>query len=128
MCSIGLYIVLRVYDRGMDPPKSDTRLVHMLKGFKNKNWPVKSSFYCGTGCMSTPLTLPTVLKSCTFAVDNASILTRQTAPTIGDKDTDLLASGGDYVEFPEMKEEKSVLLATGSADPYAYLYNVGEVC
>ena len=26
-----------------------------------------------------------------------------------------------------MKEEKSVLLATGSADPYAYIYNVGEV-
>ena len=24
-------------------------------------------------------------------------------------------------------EEKSVLLATGSADPYAYLYNIGEV-
>lgn len=43
-------IVLRVYDRGMDPPKSDTRLVHALKGFKNKNWPIKSSFYCGSGC------------------------------------------------------------------------------
>ncbi|KAI8145099.1 WD40-repeat-containing domain protein [Fennellomyces sp. T-0311] len=99
--------ILRIYDRGMDPPKSDTRLVHMLKGFKNKNWPVKSSFYCGSGY-------------------NASILSRPTAATIGDKDTDLLASGGDYVEFPEMKEEKSVLLATGSADPYAYLYNVGE--
>jgi hypothetical protein len=24
-------------------------------------------------------------------------------------------------------EEKSVLLATGSAEPYAYLYNIGEV-
>lgn len=43
-------IVLRVYDRGMDPPKSDLRLVHSLKGFKNKNWPIKSSFYCGSGC------------------------------------------------------------------------------
>lgn len=42
--------VLRVYDRGMDPPKSELRLVHSLKGFKNKNWPIKSSFYCGSSC------------------------------------------------------------------------------
>lgn len=47
---IQLLLVLRVYDRGMDPPKSELRLVHSLKGFKNKNWPIKSSFYCGSGC------------------------------------------------------------------------------
>ncbi|KAL1927911.1 hypothetical protein VTP01DRAFT_3316 [Rhizomucor pusillus] len=93
--------VLRVYDRGMDPPKSDTRLVHALKGFKNRNWPIKSSFYCGSGY-------------------NASIRTR--TPAKSDDDVD----PNDYLKLFEPKEEESVLLATGSADPYAYLYNVGE--
>ena len=63
-----------------------------------------------------------------FSSDNASILTRASAATIGEKGADtLFGSGGDYLDLPEMKEEKSVLLATGSADPYAYIYNVGEV-
>lgn len=44
--------VLRVCDRGLDPPKSDMRLVHTLKGFKNKNFPIKSSFYTGKECMN----------------------------------------------------------------------------
>lgn len=92
--------LLRVYDRGMDPPKSDTRLVHALKGFRNRNWPIRSSFYCGSGY-------------------NASILSRPSAPNDMD---DLKTSA----EPDAPKEEKSVLLATGSADPYAYLYNVGE--
>jgi hypothetical protein len=43
-------LVLRVYDRGMDPPKSKLRQVHALKGFTNRNWPIKSSFYCGSEC------------------------------------------------------------------------------
>jgi len=77
--------VLRVCDRGLDPPKSDMRLVHTLKGFKNKNFPIKSSFYTGKEY-------------------NASIPNRQNNGI----------------------EEKSVLLATGSADPYVYLYNIGE--
>lgn len=43
-------------------------------------------------------------------------------------DVDMSANPVDYLLDPqEPKEEKSVLLATGSADPYAYLYNVGEV-
>ncbi|KAI8370769.1 WD40-repeat-containing domain protein [Choanephora cucurbitarum] len=101
--------ILRVYDRGMDPPKSELRLVHSLKGFKNKNWPIKSSFYCGSGY-------------------NSSILSKaHTVPEVYG-DTDLAPNPSDYHSFDtqEPKEEKSVLLATGSADPYAYLYNVGE--
>ncbi|KAI8384092.1 WD40-repeat-containing domain protein [Blakeslea trispora] len=101
--------ILRVYDRGMDPPKSDLRLVHSLKGFKNKNWPIKSSFYCGSGYNSSILSKP------------------HTVPEVYG-DTDLAPNPSDYHSFDaqEPKEEKSVLLATGSADPYAYLYNVGE--
>ncbi|CAO3697574.1 unnamed protein product [Rhizopus microsporus] len=100
--------LLRVYDRGMDPPKSELRLVHSLKGFKNKNWPIKSSFYCGSGY-------------------NSSILSKHSvANDYGD--IDIATTPVDYLLDPqELKEEKSVLLATGSADPYAYLYNVGEV-
>ncbi|RUP45012.1 hypothetical protein BC936DRAFT_148731 [Jimgerdemannia flammicorona] len=44
--------VMRVYDRGLNPPISPSRLLHALKGFKNKNWPIKSSFYCGKECES----------------------------------------------------------------------------
>ncbi|KAG0170902.1 hypothetical protein DFQ28_001421 [Apophysomyces sp. BC1034] len=101
--------LMRVYDRGMDPPKSDLRLVHALKGFKNKNWPIKASFYCGSGYNSSILSRPT------------------TTPTEAYNSADLVPSPGEYLaELAEPKEEKSVLLATGSADPYAYLYNVGE--
>ncbi|KAI8646785.1 WD40-repeat-containing domain protein [Parasitella parasitica] len=100
--------LLRVYDRGMDPPKSELRLVHSLKGFKNKNWPIKSSFYCGSGY-------------------NSSILSKPSATNDVYGDSDLAPNPGDYLfDSHEPREEKSVLLATGSADPYAYLYNVGE--
>ncbi|KAG2211100.1 hypothetical protein INT46_004699 [Mucor plumbeus] len=100
--------LLRVYDRGMDPPKSELRLVHSLKGFKNKNWPIKSSFYCGSGY-------------------NSSILSKPSNTNDIYGDSDLTPNPGDYLfDAQEPKEEKSVLLATGSADPYAYLYNVGE--
>ncbi|KAI8981083.1 WD40-repeat-containing domain protein [Pilobolus umbonatus] len=101
--------LLRVYDRGMDPPKSDTRLAHALKGFKNKNWPIKSSFYCGNGYNSSILSKPSIMND-----------------AYGD--LDLTNNPNEYLfDTQEPKEEKSVLLATGSADPYAYLYNVGEV-
>ncbi|KAI8393426.1 WD40-repeat-containing domain protein [Radiomyces spectabilis] len=100
--------LLRVYDRGMDPPKSDPRLVHALKGFKNRNWPIKSSFYCGSGY-------------------NSSILSRPSTTNDVYGDPDLSPNPSEYFnDLAEPKEEKSVLLATGSADPYAYLYNVGE--
>ncbi|ORX48481.1 WD40 repeat-like protein [Hesseltinella vesiculosa] len=101
--------LLRVYDRGMDPPKSALRHVHSLKGFCNRNWPIKSSFYCGSEY-------------------NSSIVSRPTATTTVNEDTDAATAPGDYLlELAEPREEKSVLLATGSADAYAYLYNVGEV-
>ncbi|CAO3606838.1 unnamed protein product [Cunninghamella echinulata] len=100
--------LLRVYDRGMDPPTSTLRQVHTLKGFTNKNWPIKSSFYCGSEY-------------------NSSIISRPTSTANDDSDKSNIKR--DYFSSTELgpKEEKSVLLATGSADPYAYLYNVGEV-
>ncbi|KAI8339023.1 WD40-repeat-containing domain protein [Chlamydoabsidia padenii] len=101
--------LLRVYDRGMDPPKSKLRQVHALKGFINRNWPIKSSFYCGSEFHS-------------------SIRSRPTTTNNDHNDHDYSSIPNDYLsELAEPKEEKSVLLATGSADPYVYLYNVGEV-
>ncbi|ORZ36991.1 WD40-repeat-containing domain protein [Catenaria anguillulae PL171] len=73
--------VIRVYDRGFAPPRSQTRLMHSLKGHKNKNWPIKSAFY----------------------------------------------NQNDFVmsTFHEPSPRTAMLLATGSADPFAYLYAVG---
>ncbi|SAM09249.1 hypothetical protein [Absidia glauca] len=100
--------LLRVYDRGMDPPKSKLRQVHALKGFTNRNWPIKSSFYCGSEF-------------------NSSIRIQPSTTSNDHSDHDYPSIPSDYLsELAEPKEEKSVLLATGSADPYVYLYNVGE--
>ena len=44
------YQVIRIYDRGIEPPKSQPRLIHVLKGYKNKGWPIKSSYFFGKDC------------------------------------------------------------------------------
>lgn len=36
---------MRVYDRGIESPYTSYNLLHAIKGYKNKNWPIKSSFY-----------------------------------------------------------------------------------
>ena len=37
--------VMRVYDRGTGFSLNSFELMHALKGYKNKNWPIRSSFY-----------------------------------------------------------------------------------
>ncbi|KNE67635.1 hypothetical protein AMAG_19641 [Allomyces macrogynus ATCC 38327] len=91
--------VIRVYDRGYAPPRSQTRLLHSLKGHKNKNWPIKSAFYNG-GDFSMP-SYP-----------------RSSTPGDG------LDASGDKEKTKQ--SEPAMLLATGSADPFAYLYAVGQ--
>jgi COMPASS component SWD3 len=92
--------VIRVYDRGLDPPKTQLRFVHALKGFRNKNWPIKSSFFEGRDYSATPLRRITT-------VDEVAL--------------------DDPINEKEKKPiDASMLLATGSADPYAYLYNIGD--
>ncbi|KAI9325055.1 WD40-repeat-containing domain protein [Zopfochytrium polystomum] len=85
--------VLRVYDRGFAPPDSSYRLLHALKGYKNKNWPIKSSF-----------------RRIKSSGSHGDIFAKADIPadtidTIGDSD---------------------VLLATGSADPFVYLYQISS--
>jgi len=38
------YKVIRVYDRGFSPPSKQCKNILSLKGYKNRNWPIKSSF------------------------------------------------------------------------------------
>ncbi|RUS14250.1 hypothetical protein BC938DRAFT_477450 [Jimgerdemannia flammicorona] len=100
--------VMRVYDRGLNPPISPSRLLHALKGFKNKNWPIKSSFYCGKEYQASIQRRPTLAHDEFYSDADVQIVVEDMAGK-------------------EAPPERSVLLATGSADPYAYLYNVGEV-
>ncbi|KAJ3297003.1 DNA-directed DNA polymerase gamma mip1 [Borealophlyctis nickersoniae] len=97
--------VMRVYDRGFSPPQTTCRLVHALKGYKNKNWPIKSSFY--------------------HAKDGTSMKRTTSHDQMYAKD-ELQADDADKNTFEKDKSlESSILLATGSADPFVYLYSVG---
>ncbi|KAJ3284162.1 hypothetical protein HDU79_008433 [Rhizoclosmatium sp. JEL0117] len=94
--------VMRVYDRGFAPPEHVPRMVHALKGYKNKNWPIKSSFHR--------------LK------EAAVSSTKRTNST-----DDLFIKGDalfDGSDLDKQHGEPIMLLATGSADPYVYLYNI----
>ncbi|KAI8612874.1 WD40-repeat-containing domain protein [Chytriomyces sp. MP71] len=90
--------VMRVYDRGLLPPDTVPRMVHALKGYKNKNWPIKSSFHR--------------LK------EGGSSVKRTTS-------NDELYGKGDG-EADSSYSDAVMLLATGSADPYVYLYSLNS--
>ncbi|KAG0261786.1 hypothetical protein BG011_000688 [Mortierella polycephala] len=91
--------VIRVYDRGFEPPTSMPRLIHSLKGYKNKHWPIKSAFFHGKDYTA--------------------------ARRVGK------GRGGDGDEPQSMSSDKdiplesSLILASGSMDPYVYLFDVG---
>ncbi|GBC03140.1 hypothetical protein RclHR1_00050048 [Rhizophagus clarus] len=94
--------VIRIYDRGIEPPKTQLTLIHVLKGYKNRGWPIRSSYFFGKDYQYSAQRL-------TYDIyDNSQI------------------DSADYAAYEKDKPlEASLLLATGSADPYAYLYNVG---
>ncbi|KAI9189324.1 hypothetical protein H9P43_000755 [Blastocladiella emersonii ATCC 22665] len=97
--------VIRVYDRGFAPPRSQTRLLHSLKGHKNKNWPIKSAFYNGNDFVMSSFP-----RNHSVAMPDADVLD---------------ASANDTGKLVQDEPEPCMLLATGSADPFAYLYAVG---
>ncbi|KAJ8327186.1 hypothetical protein BDV3_000310 [Batrachochytrium dendrobatidis] len=98
--------VIRVYDRGFTPPFSPYHLVHMLKGYKNKNWPIKSAFF-------RPRETITSLRG-------------QSAEDMFGKND---ASGEGMETTPRLDKSTATdtLLATGSADPFVYIYSLGSV-
>ncbi|KAI9209632.1 WD40-repeat-containing domain protein [Polychytrium aggregatum] len=100
--------VIRVYDRGFTPPTSAQRLIHSLKGHKNKNWPIKSSFFHyrdGQG-----------LGSAKRANSHSDLLYL--------KDSETESSDGNRTN-KDKSAEPNILLATGSSDPSVYIYSVG---
>ncbi|KAI8836990.1 WD40-repeat-containing domain protein [Chytriomyces cf. hyalinus JEL632] len=92
--------VMRVYDRGLQPPETVPRMIHALKGHKNKNWPIKSSFHR----LKEGLSMPKRASS----------------------HDELFGKGDDGVETSDKYSEPIMLLATGSADPYVYLYSLNS--
>ncbi|KAJ3043058.1 hypothetical protein HDV00_005966 [Rhizophlyctis rosea] len=97
--------VMRVYDRGFSPPQSNLRLMHALKGYKNKNFPIKSSFF--------------------YVKDGSRIKRVGSHEPVYGKD-ELQPDAEDKTNYEKDKGmETSILLATGSADPFVYVYSVG---
>ncbi|CAG8667689.1 1699_t:CDS:10 [Ambispora leptoticha] len=99
--------VIRVYDRGFQLTKSQLRLLHALKGYKNKGWPIKSSFLQGKEYQSSMEARRSTHKD-VYGNTKLQMVTQDNTAYVKDKTL-----------------EASLLLATGSADPYAYLYDVG---
>ncbi|KAF9355046.1 hypothetical protein BGX26_007041 [Mortierella sp. AD094] len=94
--------VIRVYDRGFEPPTTMPRLIHSLKGYRNKHWPIKSAFFHGKEYIAGATTRRS---GKVRGADGDEVQT-----TTSEKDTPL---------------ESSLLLASGSMDPYVYLFDVG---
>ncbi|KAF9365893.1 hypothetical protein BGX34_007701 [Mortierella sp. NVP85] len=91
--------VIRVYDRGFEPPTTIPRLIHSLKGYRNKHWPIKSAFFHGKDCK-------TLRRSGKVRGADGD----EPQSILSDKDVPL---------------ESSLILASGSMDPYVYLFDVG---
>ncbi|KAJ3337671.1 hypothetical protein HDU91_001406, partial [Kappamyces sp. JEL0680] len=90
--------VMRVYDRGAALPTATYSLVHALKGYKNRNWPIRSSFY-------------------RF---REPVVPARTGST-----EELVHSDINSRESDKLLEAQA-LLATGSADQFIYVYSLGQ--
>jgi COMPASS component SWD3 len=94
--------VMRVYDRSRS--MTDLQMVHAIKGYKNKNWPIKSSFFKSNASW-------------------ISSIRGNSAEELFTKDT---VDGRDSIGNERDKlSEAYALLATGSADPFLYVYAIG---
>ncbi|KAF9306884.1 hypothetical protein BGZ74_002385 [Mortierella antarctica] len=94
--------VIRVYDRGFEPPTTMPRLIHSLKGYRNKHWPIKSAFFHGKDYI-------------------AGAAARRPGKVRGGDGEETSQS----VLGKDIPLESSLILASGSMDPYVYLFDVG---
>ncbi|KAJ3094124.1 hypothetical protein HK100_006263, partial [Physocladia obscura] len=111
--------VMRVYDRGFSPPEQLPRMVHALKGHKNKNWPIKSSFFRpkdGISSSGSGTILGLTKRNSSTGDDLAGGVSG------GGGKGDGIAADGSETSI----NEPTMLLATGSADPYVYLYSLSS--
>ncbi|KAF9391633.1 hypothetical protein CPB97_005928 [Podila verticillata] len=94
--------VIRVYDRGFEPPTTMPRLIHSLKGYRNKHWPIKSAFFHGKDYIAgAAARRPGKVRGGDGEETSQSVLGR------------------------DIPLESSLILASGSMDPYVYLFDVG---
>ncbi|KAF9974600.1 hypothetical protein BGZ65_008648, partial [Modicella reniformis] len=94
--------IIRVYDRGFEPPTTIPRLIHSLKGYRNKHWPIKSAFFHGKE----------------YTAGTATRRSGKIRGADGDEPQSILSD-------KDVPLELSLILASGSMDPYVYLYDVG---
>jgi len=92
--------IIRVYDRGFSPPSKQCKTVLSLKGYKNRNWPIRSSFNY-------------------YSIEKSGIL-GMTSTT----DENMRPQRTEQPDFKDDKLNMSMLLATGSSDSYAYIYSL----
>uniref|UniRef100_A0AAV1T158 Uncharacterized protein n=1 Tax=Peronospora matthiolae TaxID=2874970 RepID=A0AAV1T158_9STRA len=127
--------VLRVYDRcsklissrglkrgaggGNDARDDQLQLVHSVTGHKNKNWPIKSSFFRGDG-YKYKLALPPRGRLDGSLGSTPGISLRH--KLAGSDAEDFADSSGERGSMGSSQE--MLLLATGSADHHIYLHDV----
>jgi COMPASS component SWD3 len=103
--------VLRVYDRFCitDHPQlrlGSLQLVHAINGTRTKNWPIKSSLFQGHDYQQ--------------AVRRRWPKQNDGHPTSGD----YRPRSPELISFQDPTVHDALLLATGSADNYAYIFDV----
>lgn len=165
--------VVRIYDR---QTPNTPKVVQALKGYKNKNWPIKSSFFCfpqsssmgggiigGSGnagvgsnsggskapfasalgasssspsasSTSSPVAVPVAsslpvtsgLRRTASQMDFEHFNADDTMSTGSSSAGGMTSGEKDLMGNPigSNNNNNNVLLATGSADPYVYVYNV----
>ena len=86
---------------------------YQLKGHKNKSWPIKSAFYCERG--KNFFSLPNEIISRSSSALEASLMDELDEASVDD-DQSRQSWSSDNV----------ALLASGSADPYVYIYDVAS--
>ena len=95
--------VMRVYDRALFAPASTTKPTFALRGHRNQNWPIKSSFFQGTDFRWPPA-----------------------GPGAPEPNPVLSAEDDDAAAIAAKSVDRTLLLATGSADANAYVFDVRD--
>ncbi|XP_063902235.1 uncharacterized protein LOC135121887 [Zophobas morio] len=92
--------VIHVYNRGAMPPSTTLRTTALLIGHVNKNWPIRSSFFLGKNYEGWPVPANDEQSSQNFE---------------------------NMIKNPSQKSvHNTLILATGSADGFAYIFDVGD--
>lgn len=117
--------MLRVYDRStIRPPTPGSVAIaatpapapkHALAGIRNQNFPIRSSFFRGQD--RAPLYLVSFFADNIYNADVYALPGRSTLSPSSSADL-------DDVRNPLRTTENSLLLATGSADSHAYVYDL----